>query len=126
MAANQQENLIDLDSFLKCFISTTNNNALATQPFFSVDNTVLAMDKSGSTSGAVLAWSKNVLKALSPPNVFADMRAIGWESHAVVGKLENFNSSGGTNPECIFPLLEKNHVNLLITTDGDIGNIEVH
>jgi len=93
----------------------------------------IAVDTSGSTSGSILKWSlEAVRQAVNMPDRAPNdaresimERAISWNSIAELRPLSRMSSGGFTAPATIIPLLQPSVRNLLITTDGEITNLEV-
>jgi len=111
-------------------------DAPRTVPFFDQDAAVaasgeaqsaIAMDVSGSTSGSVLNASKHFLREILGPQNDAtnaiSNRCIGWSHFAQVGPLDQFRSTGGTDPAPIFDVAPRTLANLVVTTDGEIPSV---
>ncbi|KAF2898028.1 hypothetical protein ILUMI_08145 [Ignelater luminosus] len=85
--------------------------------------TVICIDTSGSTSGCDKYFNK-IRKILKSEN---NKVIITWNSEARITKSETFRSDGGTQPHTFLNVIKtfKYDYNLIVTTDGQVGNHEV-
>ena len=117
----------NLDEFVAENVVGSHDKKAPVKPFFnSAQETWIAIDKSGSTSGSILTWSvnfvTNVIAGNRDEKAFKE-RVIGWGSSANIYNISEINSFGGTRPETIFEILPSSCRNLLITTDGQIPSV---
>ncbi|KAH3757517.1 hypothetical protein Pelo_10633 [Pelomyxa schiedti] len=96
-------------------------------PFFDEtgDFSSVALDISGSTSGAILVWSKDIATRMCGNRKALLDKCIAWDDRASIQNIDKLASRGGTNPSVVFDVLGPNVRSLLITTDGEIGTSEV-
>ena len=97
--------------------------------FFSSSNIVsIAVDNSGSTYGKIMDNQKKIISNIISGTNCENLKntILAWESSCYISKLNDLDSSGGTDPSKIFDKLGKNIENLMITTDGEISNSEVN
>ena len=113
---------IFLDKYVSDLVKTKKEENYNTEPFINENKTIVAIDNSGSTSGSVLRNTKQVVNDLIESRIMKN-NIYAWNSHCTIQNLEEIRSTGGTRPETIFPYINNAIQNILITTDGKIGDI---
>jgi len=95
--------------------------------FESINNTAIAIDVSGSTSGAIMEHQKDIITSILSGTKCEDLKKtiIAWNGESKIETLEKLDSNGWTDPSAIFNVLDKKVENLIVTTDGEITNSEV-
>ena len=96
--------------------------------FSSSNNTSIAVDNSGSTYGNIMDNQKKIISNIISGTNCENLKntILAWESRCKIEKLDNLDSSGGTDPSTIFEKLQQKVENLLITTDGEISTNKVN
>ena len=96
--------------------------------FENPNKTVIAVDKSGSTScNNTLENEKMTVKNIMIKNQHKNeflKNIYGWASDCEIEHLNNLFSGGGTYPSSIFPL-SSNYENILLTSDGEVEDEEI-
>ena len=89
-------------------------------------NSIASVDNSGSTGGStgetgIIDASRNIVAEFY--NGDTSKSIIAWNSSASVIPINQLRPTGGTQPSCMFPLLNGIQT-LLVTTDGDFYGVE--
>jgi len=93
----------------------------------------VAVDTSGSTGGSILRWSISAVKSCvmteGPARSTRERilnHVISWNHRVSVRPIDKLVAGGCTEPKIIIPVLGPTVKNLLMTTDGEIGQTEVN
>ena len=110
------------------YINKETKEEKKTNFFFSSDLVSIAVDNSGSTYGKVMDNQKKIISSIISGTNCENLKntILAWESRCKIEKLDNLDSSGGTDPSTIFEKLQQKVENLLITTDGENSTNEVN